>query len=229
MKLKQIFIALSLTAFLTSCDKDETPQATSSVNVIHASPDAPGVDLLVDNLKVNTAALNFPEATGYLKVSAGTRNIKVNATGTNNSVINANLTFSADKYYSVFAYNRLASIAAILVEDNLAVPATGQAHIRFFHLSPDAPAVTVGTLSGTTFTPVFANRSFETQTTASANQSFTPVAAGTYTFDVQANGASVLNLSNIVLQAGKIYTVFAKGLVSGTGSQALGAQIVTHN
>lgn len=229
MKLKQIFIALSLTAFLTSCDKDETPQATSSVNVIHASPDAPGVDLLVDNLKVNTAALNFPEATGYLKVSAGTRNIKVNATGTNNSVINANLTFSADKYYSVFAYNRLASIAAILVEDNLAVPATGQAHIRFFHLSPDAPAVTVGTLSGTTFTPVFANRSFETQTTASANQSFTPVAAGTYTFDVQANGASVLTLSNIVLQAGKIYTVFAKGLVSGTGSQALGAQIVTHN
>ncbi|MFM1857794.1 MAG: hypothetical protein RLZ05_854 [Bacteroidota bacterium] len=229
MKLKQIFIALSLTAFLTSCDKDETPQATSSVNVIHASPDAPGVDLLVDNLKVNTAALNFPEATGYLKVSAGTRNIKINATGTNNSVINANLTFSADKYYSVFAYNQLASIAAILVEDNLEVPATGQAHIRFFHLSPDAPAVTVGTLSGTTFTPVFANRSFETQTTASANQSFTPVAAGTYTFDVQANGASVLTLSNIVLQAGKIYTVFAKGLVSGAGSQALGAQIVTHN
>jgi hypothetical protein len=39
----------------------------------------------------------------------------------------------------------------------------------------------------------------------------------------------VLNLPNIVLQAGKIYTVFAKGLVGGTGSQALGAQIVTHN
>jgi hypothetical protein len=229
MNLKHIFIALSLTAFLTSCDKDETPQATASVNVIHACPDAPGVDILVDNLKVNTAALNFPEATGYLKVFAGTRAIKVNATGTNNSVINANLTFSADKYYSVFAYNRLVSISAFLVEDNLALPAAGQAHIRFFHLSPDAPAVTVGTLSGATFTPVFANRSFETQATASANQNFTPVAAGTYTFDVRVNDASVLNLPNIVLQAGKIYTVFAKGLVNGTGSQALGAQIVTHN
>jgi len=229
MKLKHIFIALSLTTFLISCDKEETPQATASVNVIHASPDAPGVDLLVDNLKVNTAALNFPDATGYLKVFAGTRNIKVNATGTNNSVINANLTFSANKYYSVYAYNRLASISAFLVEDNLAVPAAGKAHIRFFHLSPDAPVVTVGTLSGTTFTPVFTNRSFETQATASANQNFTPVTAGTYTFDVQVNDASVLTLSNIVLQEGKIYTVFAKGLVSGTGSQALGAQIVTHN
>ena len=229
MKFNYLFISLFLVSFLFSCDKDETPQATASINVIHASPDAPGVDLLVDNSKVNTVDLNFPEASGYLKVFSGTRNIKVNATGTNNSVINADLTFSADRYYSVYAYNRLASIAAIVVEDNLAMPAAGQAHIRFFHLSPNAPIVTVGTLSGATFTPVFSNRSFETQATASANQNFTPVAAGTYTFDVQANGASVLNLPNIVLQAGKIYTVFAKGLVGGTGSQALGAQIVTHN
>jgi hypothetical protein len=229
MKFNYLFVSLFLVSFLFSCDKDETPQATASINVIHASPDAPGVDLLVDNSKVNTVVLNFPEASGYLKVFSGTRNIKVNATGTNNSVINADLTFSADRYYSVYAYNRLASIAAIVVEDNLVMPAAGQAHIRFFHLSPNAPIVTVGTLSGATFTPVFSNRGFETQATASANQNFTPVAAGTYTFDVQANGTSVLNLPNIVLQAGKIYTVFAKGLVGGTGSQALGAQIVTHN
>jgi hypothetical protein len=39
----------------------------------------------------------------------------------------------------------------------------------------------------------------------------------------------VLTLPGIVLQAGKIYTVFAKGLVGGQGSQALGAQIVIHN
>lgn len=229
MKLIHVFISLFFTISLISCDKDETPQATASVNIIHASPDAPGVDLLVDNLKVNTAALNFPDATGYLKVFTGTRNIKVNAAGTNNSVINADLTFMADKYYSLYAYNRLASIGAFMVEDNLTAPASGQSHIRFFHLSPNAPSVTVGTLSGTTFTPVFVNRSFETQTTASANQNFTPVPAGTYTFDVQANGSSVLNLPNIMLQAGKIYTVFAKGLVNGAGSQALGAQIVTHN
>ena len=229
MKLYQILIALFLSVSFFSCDKDDTPQATTSVNIVHASPDAPGVDLLVDNVKVNTAALNFPDATGYLKVFAGTRNIKVNATGTSTSVINANLTFAADKYYSVFAYNQLASIGAIVVEDNLTVPATGQAHIRFFHLSPNAPIVTVGTLSGATFTPVFANRSFETQATASANQNFTPVPAGTYTFDVQANGTSVLTLPGVVLQAGKIYTVFAKGLVGGQGSQALGAQILTHN
>lgn len=229
MKHNYTIISLFLALSLFACDKDEAPQATASVKIIHASPDAPGVDLLVDNVKVNMTALNFPEATGYVKVLVGTRNVKVNATGTTNSVINANLTFVADKYYSVFAYNQLASIGAFMVEDNLTLPAAGQSHIRFFHLSPNAPTVTVGTLSGTTFTPVFSNRSFETPATASANQNFSPVPSGTYTFDVQANGSSVLNLPNIVLQAGKIYTVFAKGLVGGTGSQALGAQIVLHN
>lgn len=229
MKNNHFFLMLALSAILFSCKKDDPAPETASVNVIHASPDAPGVDLLVDNSKVNTAALTFPNATGYLTVNAGTRNVKVNAAGTSTTVINADLPLTANKSYSVYAFNRLASIGAFMVEDNLATPASGQAHIRFFHLVPDAPAVTVGTLSGGTFSPVFSNRAFETQATATANQSFSPVPAGTYTFDVRVAGVSVLSVPGVALQAGKIYTVFAKGLVAGTGAQALGAQIVTHN
>ena len=231
--LKSSLALLALSIFAVSCkkEKDETPAATAKVNVIHASPDAPGVDLLVDNAKVNTSALTFPNATGYLSVNAGTRNIKVNAAGTTTTVINADIPFTKDKNYSVYAINKLASIGAILVEDDLTAPATGKAHVRFFHLSPDAPAVTVGVLNGGTFTGVFSNRSFETQTTATANQAFAPVDAGTYNFDVRLAGTttSVLTLTGITLQAGKIYTVFAKGLVSGSGAQALGAQLITHN
>jgi len=42
--------------------------------------------------------------------------------------------------------------------------------------------------------------------------------AGTYMFDVQANGTSVLNLPSTVLQVGIIYTAFVRGLASGTGA-----------
>jgi hypothetical protein len=86
----------------------------------------------------------------------------------------------------------------------------------------------VGTLTGSTFTPVFSNRSFETATTAGANSVFTPVPAGTYNFDVRAGGSSVLPLNGIVLQAGKIYTVFARGIVGNT-TTPLGATIIVHN
>ena len=114
--------------------------------------------------------------------------------------------------------------------DNLAAPAAGKAHIRFLHLSPGAPAVTIGILNGGAFTPVFSNRTFETAASANANQGFTPVDAGTYTFDVRlADGTtSVLTVPNIALQAGKIYTVFARGIVGNTTSP-LGASLIVHN
>src|SRR5690606_25594351 len=103
---------------------------------------------------------------------------------------------------------------------NLTTPAAGKAHVRFLHLSPGAPAVTIGVLTGTTFTPVFSNRAFETAATATANQGFTPVDAGTYNFDVRLTDGttSVLAVNNIALQAGKIYTVFARGIVGNTTS-----------
>jgi hypothetical protein len=226
---KSTLFALALSAVLVSCDKDDDPE-TGNVLVTHASPNAPGVDLLVDNVKVNTVALTFPNNTGYRNVNAGVRNVKVNVAGSATTVINADLTIEKDKNYSVFATNLVASLGVIAVEDNLAAPAIGKAHVRFFHLSPGAPAVTVGVLSGATFTPVFSNRAFETQATATANSGFTPVDAGTYTFDVRVAGSatSVLNLPGIVLQSGKIYTIFARGIVS-SATTPLGASIIANN
>jgi hypothetical protein len=234
--MKQKFSLLAITLFaglsiaLVGCDKDDPQPEQSKVLVVHASPDAPGVDLLVDNQKVNSAPLTFPNNTGYLTVNAGTRNVKVNVAGTSTTAINADLPLTKDKSYTVFAIDRVAAIKAIAVEDNLAAPATGKAHIRFFHLSPGAPAVTVGVLSGSTFTPVFSSRAFETQATATANQAFTPVDAGTYTFDVRVAGTttSVLTLPGINLQAGKIYTVFANGIVGNT-TTPLAAAIIANN
>lgn len=224
-----LFVATSL---VVACNKDEDAavQPVSQVKTVHASPNAPGVDLYVDNIKVNNAALVFPQNTGYLEINAGTRNIKVNATGTSTTVINADVPFDQNKNYSVFAYDLVTSIKAIVVEDNLTAPQSGKAHLRFFHLSPGAPAVTVGVLSGSTFSGVFSDRSFETQATATANQAFVPVDAGTYNFDVRVAGTttSVLTLNNISLQAGKIYTVFAKG-IAGNTITPLGAEIIAHN
>jgi hypothetical protein len=204
-------------------DKSTAPQVSNArVLVVHASPDAPGVDLLVDNVKVNSQALTFPNNTGYLTVAAGNRNIKVNASGTSTSVINANLDLSADMSYSIFATDSLASIAPLVIEDNLGAPASGKSHVRFIHLSPNAPAVDITLTDGTV---VFGNKAFGQYTP------FTPLDAGTYNLQVRLAGTStvVLNLPNIVLENGKIYSVFAKGFVGGSGDQALGAQIIVNN
>jgi Domain of unknown function (DUF4397) len=219
-----LMLVFGITVF-TGCSDDEQVVApmpsTSKVLVTHASPDAPGVDILVDNT-VAATNLTFPNSVGYAELTAGTRNIKVNVTGTSTTALQANLPLEANKNYSIFAVNTVSSIEAIVLEDNLTAPASGKAHVRFIHLSPDAPAVDITTTSGAV---VFGNYTFKQ---ASA---FTPLDAGTYDLQVRLAGTStvVLDLPGIALAPGKIYTVFAKGLVSGTGVQALGAQIIVNN
>ncbi len=226
--MKKNFLALtSATLFislvmLSSCKKEEeVTKSYAKVLVTHASPNAPGVDLLVDNSKQNTAALSFPSNTGYLQVEAASRNIKVNVSGTSTTVINADLPLSKDQNYSVFAIDSVSKISALVLTDDLTAPASGKAHIRFVHLSPNAPAVDVALAGGAV---VFGNKAFKDYT------AFTPLDAGTYNLEVRVAGTTppVLPLPGIVLQAGKIYTVFAKGFLGGTGAEALGAEIIVN-
>lgn len=222
-----LFLTVSLFAAFsfTACSDDDPvtpdPTPTAKVMVVHASPDAPGVDLLVDNV-IAGSNLTFPNSTGYLEVEAGTRNVKVNVTGSQTTVIGADLNIAANIAYSTFAVNTVANLEPLIFIDNLAAPASGKAHVRFIHLSPDAPAVDITLTDGTV---IFSNVAFK------GSVDFTPLDAGTYPLQVRVAGTSTvaLELGNITLQAGKIYTVFARGLLNGSGDQALGASIIVNN
>lgn len=222
-KLVNFFVAScgATLLLLTSCSKT-TDQ--SSVMVIHASPDAPNVDVLIDNAKVLTSVA-YGTASTYNTVEAGKRNFKVNATGQTTSVINSDQTLEKDKSYSIFACGKLNAITAVVAADDLTAPATGKAHVRFAHLSPDAPAVDVY-VKGTT-TKLFSNATFKSVS------NFLPVAANTYELELKLTGgsnATVFTTPTIKLETGKIYTVYAKGLVApGTPTaQALGYGLITN-
>jgi hypothetical protein len=224
--LKILLLVMFPALTLTSCDDDDADEMATParVMVVHASPNAPTVDVLVDDVKVNTTGLSFPNNSGYLDVMSGQRNVKVNAAGTTTSVINANVNLDANQNYTVFAINNLANIEALLLPDNLTAPASGKAHVRFVHLSPDAPAVDIAVKNG----PVlFSNRGFKSAT------DFTPVDATTYNLEVRLAGTNtvVLDLPGVALQNGKIYTVFARGYASPpTGNtNTIGAQVIVNN
>jgi hypothetical protein len=223
------FTTLALAAVavfaLSACSNDDSnpvaPAATGRVMAVHASPDAPAVDLLVDG-SVAGSGLAFPANTGYLSVGSGTRNLKVNVGGTATTVIDANLPVASGTSYTVFAADSVAKVAPVVLTDDLTTPAAGKAHVRFVHLSPNAPAVDVGLQGGGV---LFADRAFKQFTP------FTPVDAGTYDLEVRlaGTGTVVLPLPGIALAPGRIYTVFARGFAGGAGAQALGAQIIANN
>ena len=226
LKLTGIFF---LSLFLVSCSKDDNDDVKeqAQVMVVHASPNGPAVDVRINNA-VALSAVAYPANSGYTAVNAGSTNIKVSPAGTTTYVIDANVDLAANTNYSVFAVDSVSKIKAAVVTDNLTAPAAGKSHVRFFHFSPNAPAVDIAVTGG----PVlFANRSFNDQVANTSLANFTPVDAATYNLEVRLAGTNtvVLAVPNVPLTAGKIYTVFAKGFVTGTGVQALGAQVIVNN
>lgn len=224
--MKLLLLAVLPAVALVSCDdeSDDVVLNEADVMVVHASPDAPAVDLLINNTKVNTSPLTYPNNTGYLSVPSGTQNIKVNAAGTSTTVIDANVDLEPDGDYTIFAYNTLDNIEALVLEDDLSDPADDMAHVRFVHLSPDAPAVDIAVQGGGV---LFSNSSFRSAT------DFTPVPAGTYTLEVRPAGTTtaVLTIPNVELDDDNIYTIFAKGFLNPPAGNmnALGAEVIQND
>lgn len=182
----------------------------ANVRVIHASPDAPAVDVLVNNSPAFTN-LAFTGVTSYASLPAAMYNVQVVPAGQPGpAVINADLALSGNTDYSVLAVNRLANIEPlVLVDDNTI--ARGQARVRFVHASPDAPAVDIALAGG----PVlFSNIAFR------EIGDYLTVGAGAY--DLEARIAGTMNVALSVPGAffarDTVYTVYAMGLVGGTPS-----------
>lgn len=178
------------------------------VRVVHASPDAPAVDVLVNGSAAFTNAA-FKGVTNYASLDAGSYSVAVVPAGqTAPQVISATLPLDAGKDYTVVALGKLANIEPLVLTDNNTLPAAGKAHVRFVHASPDAPAVDVAVKGGPV---IFSNVAFK------GVGDYTPVDSGTYNLEVRLAGTDTvaLDLPNITLDAGTVYTVYAMGLAGG--------------
>jgi len=182
------------------------------VKVLHASPDAPAVDILVDDTVV-FANVAFEDPTDFAEVPAGTYNVKVVPTGlTEPVVIEADLDLMAATDYLVVATDLLANITPVILTADGSSPAAGNAWVRFLHASPDAPAVDIAVADGG---PVLlSNVAFQAFT------EYLPVPAGTYDLEARIAGTSdvALALSGVTVEDGGVYTAVATGLVADIGA-----------
>ncbi|MFD1862821.1 DUF4397 domain-containing protein [Planococcus sp. FY231025] len=203
--MKKIFALLSLALLLamTFGAGVLADSHTAKVRVVHASPDAPAVDVYV-NGELTLENVPFKADSGYLEVPAGTHDVEVFATGTEyaegTGVLRADLAVEAGKAYTVAAANTVDALEFVVAEDSMEV-AEGKAKIRVGHLSPDAPAVDVGLIGGDA---VFSGAEFPGIT------DYVELDAGTYDLEIRLpDGTQVLPLEGTELAAGTVYSVFA--------------------
>lgn len=156
MKLtKNHYLGVFLSSFLVACggndnDSDskdavkkdsETSKDASYVRVLHASPDAPNVDILVDGVEVlNDVA--YQQGSGYLQVDAGARDVSIRVSGTETIALEASFDLAADGYYSVIAQNQVASLEFEVLDDTTKQN-NGTTDVTVVHASPTAGNVDV--------------------------------------------------------------------------------------
>jgi hypothetical protein len=180
----------------------------AGVRVVHSSPDAPNVDVIVNDDFASPAFTDVPYrgVTGYAALPSADYNFKVVPTGTTDPVvINSDATLDETKDYSVVASDVLSNITPLLFEDDNTLD-SDSARIRFLHLSPNAPAVDIQLADGGI---LFEHVSFQ------ESGGYVSVPGGTYDLEVvlSDSGNLALDLPGVSVDNNTVYTVYAMGLV----------------
>jgi hypothetical protein len=212
-KFRSLFFSAAFLLLMASCMNDDDayvnqPAEVAYVSIYNAVPDAPELDIVVDNRVINVNPFDYASYSGYLNFYTGNRNIKFNAANANNALIDTTFNFQDGKAYSLFAINRLSDMEALLVVDSSGVPAQGTAMVRFVHLSPDAPAFNVS-IPGDSVS-LFHEKSFKDAT------QFTELQAGTYSFEVSDAADQNVDLvaDDVTIRPGRYYTIFVSGFAN---------------
>jgi len=150
---RMLKVVMAATLFtLSACDSDDPlslvvdePAPTFDVQVLHASPDAPAVDVLVDGTAV-LEDVDYKSGSGRLVLDAGTYSISVEGVlpDGNAAVIGpVDIDFTGDTIYTIAAIGSAAAIEPVVVTQPRTPVAAGSARIQVLHAAAAAPEVDV--------------------------------------------------------------------------------------
>ncbi len=180
---------------------------SSYIRVLHASPDAPGVDIYV-NENLIARDLIYKEFSPYIPIVGGLYNVKVYPTGTKTKpVIDTNVNIPPSSIFTVAATGKLADIGLTLVPEPPIKRMPNETFLRFVHLSPEAPNVDITSNN----TKLFSDIEYK------EIAPYIPIKPGKYELQIITVGTNniILTVPNMNLKPGKIYTVYLVGLTTG--------------
>lgn len=220
---------LVLAGLIAACSDDfldgrQNPSdAVAYVSFFHASPDAPGLTVSVDNRSV-FSKIEYTDYSGYMNFYTGDRTFKVSSFNATNSLVDTTFNFTPRYTYSVFFIDQLSGMEALLVRDTAEVPANGKAMVRFVHLSPDTEGLDVKVEGQTS--NLFTEQIFKKAT------GFKEINAGATSFDIKASGDDdVLLSADVTLKSGQYYTIITRGFSEPPqgNNNVLSVQVVQNN
>jgi len=225
-KMLMLTAVLGLSVGSAACGDDDddngtNPQPqTATLRAVHASPDAPAVDIYVEG--DNTPLYqNVPygAATGYLTVPAGTYNVQLRPAGADSSTDpvyeTGNVTLGANGILTAVAAGLLNSadpadsFRIIPLFESFGTPGSGNAIVRILHAGADAPTVSLDVGADGSNEVVDLARFADTGAGGIDLPGGSPLSLG-----VVVDGVTATTFTIPALDAGAEYFVIATGLLA---------------
>jgi hypothetical protein len=226
---KRTLVVAALTAIaFASCLKNDggvsTPRAGILVDLL--SPNATNTTIILNGNTIGTNVSYGSNPNLYNQVTPGYGNLSI-FSSTTTQLLNSDFNAESGKYYSMFVVDSASKMKNIIVTDSVSYPGTDSVKVRFYNFAPNSIPLSVGVKDSSV---LWSNRPFETQISANGYNTFLPMKAGTYTFQVSNPfSATPISDTTITLGSNHIYTLFIKGFYPDTtGTTKLGLGIVTH-
>jgi hypothetical protein len=195
---------------------DNLTQDTAYLRLVHAAPDAPAVDVQLNNETV-AENVSFTDATGYLTVEGGDYDVTVTAAGNESAVVlEQTIDLDEREATTVAVTGELnaggqSTLGLTVFTDDALEPADGEAGVSVIHLSPDAPPVDVVATTGGESAVIADNVSFQ------EGDDYVTVPGGDYDVEIRQaapdDDGAVVATANLTLESGSAYSVLAVGNV----------------
>lgn len=183
------------------CVKIES--GTSLLRVFHAAPQAPAVDVYI-NEKLVFSNLQFTQFSSYVKLKEGEYRIDIFQTGTMvRPIISGSLDLDEGQMLTIAAIGNLDDLSLLVINDNADKKASPKvSSFRVVHLSPNTPAVDI----------LVNNKILVENLAFKQNTSYVDIAPGSYNIEavLNSNKESVL-VFGAVLKVNRIYTIYIVG------------------
>ncbi|NEZ45958.1 DUF4397 domain-containing protein [Clostridium niameyense] len=187
--------------------KFRTINDQSYIRILHASPNAPNVDVYINN-EPKAKNITYKEFTEYMPLNSGTYNLKVFPTGnTTTPVINENLFFPPKGIYTIAIYGLLEDIGLMpILDKRLDYTNPTKVYVKVIHLSPNTPTIDVYFNDQI----AFRNISYENIT------QYLSIPPNNYTIDLKLAGTNktILTVPNANLTPNRYYSVYLVGFAN---------------
>ena len=221
------FIAgVMLIPFMASCGKQGTTLGSDNayINLINVSPDVRPFNLYANFVRQGLTTYSYPNASGYFLQNIIDTPLQIRPVLANNistfNLLTLGQPLQKNIRYTWFVtgFRSDSSLATVFTVDSGKVPGVGRSAIRFVNVSPNAPGLNVTAND----TLAFRNITYKKVS------DYTEVTSGSYNLNISATSSPSTALKSLPVTVldGKLYTIYAYGLVGRTDTAAFNLGVI---